>query len=118
VKPTGASPKDKGSRMKATWILPDGRHITADVREGMNLMQAAVANSIPNVIGECGGNLSCATCHVYVADGWAATTGEPGDFEDPMLDVAEAERRPTSRLSCQLVMSPALDGITLIVPQQ
>jgi 2Fe-2S ferredoxin len=103
--------------MKATWILPDGRQITADVREGMNLMQAAVANSIPNVIGECGGNLSCATCHVYVADDWAATTGEPRDFEDPMLDVAEAERRPTSRLSCQLVMSPALDGITLIVPQ-
>jgi 2Fe-2S ferredoxin len=102
--------------MKATWILPDGHQITADVREGMNLMQAAVANTIPNVIGECGGNLSCATCHVYVADDWAAKTGEPGDFEDPMLDVAEAERRPTSRLSCQLVMSPALDGITLIVP--
>lgn len=103
--------------MKATWILPDGRQITADVREGMNLMQAAVANNIPNVIGECGGNLSCATCHVYVADDWAATTGEVGDFEDPMLDVAEAERRPTSRLSCQLVMSAALDGVTLIVPQ-
>ena len=103
--------------MKATWTLPDGRQITADVREGMNLMQAAVANNIPNVIGECGGNLSCATCHVYVADDWAATTGEAGDFEDPMLDVAEAERRPSSRLSCQLVMSAALDGITLIVPQ-
>jgi len=103
--------------MKATWILPDGQRITADVKEGMNLMQAAVANNIPNVIGECGGNLSCATCHVYVADDWSATTGEAGDFEDPMLDVAEAERRPTSRLSCQLVMSPALDGITLIVPQ-
>ncbi len=103
--------------MKATWILPDGRQITADVKEGLNLMEAAVANNIPNVIGECGGNLSCATCHVYVSDDWVTATGEAGDFEDPMLDVAEAERRPSSRLSCQLKMSPALDGIVLIVPQ-
>ena len=103
--------------MKATWILPDGRQITAEVKEGLSLMEAAVANNIPNVIGECGGNLSCATCHVYVADDWADRAGPAGDFEDPMLDVAEAERRPASRLSCQLRMSPALDGIVLIVPQ-
>ena len=103
--------------MKATWILPDGREVTAEVKEGLNLMEAAVANNIPHVVGECGGNLSCATCHVYVSDEWADTTGPAGDFEDPMLDVAEAERRPTSRLSCQLEMSPELDGIVLIVPQ-
>ena len=103
--------------MKATWILPDGREITAEVKEGLNMMQAAVANNIPNVVGECGGNLSCATCHVYVAEEWACKTGEVGDFEDPMLDVAEAERRPTSRLSCQIKMSPDLDGLVLIVPQ-
>ena len=64
-----------------------------------------------------GGACSCATCHVYVSDDWSDRTGPAGDFEDPMLDVAEAERRPTSRLSCQLKMSPALDGIVLIVPQ-
>ena len=103
--------------MKATWILPDGREITAEVKEGLNLMEAAVANNIPNVVGECGGNLSCATCHVYVSDDWSGRAGPAGDFEDPMLDVAEAGRRPTSRLSCQLRMSPALDGIVLIVPQ-
>lgn len=103
--------------MKATWILPDGREITAEVKEGLNLMQAAVAHNIPNVVGECGGNLSCATCHVYVSEEWASKTGEAEDFEDPMLDVAEAERRPTSRLSCQIKMSPDLDGLVLIVPQ-
>ena len=103
--------------MKATWILPDGQHITAEVREGQNLMEAAVANNIPRVIGECGGSLSCATCHVVVSDDWAAKTGEAGEFEDAMLDVAEAERQPTSRLSCQIRMSAELDGITLIVPQ-
>lgn len=103
--------------MKATWILPDGQHITADVKEGQNLMEAAVANNIPRVVGECGGSLSCATCHVVVDGDWAAKTGAVGEFEDAMLDVAEAERQPTSRLSCQIKMSADLDGITLIVPQ-
>ena len=102
--------------MKATWILPDGQTITADVREGQNLMEAAVAHNVPRVIGECGGSLSCATCHVYVSPDWAAKTGTPGEFEDAMLDVAEAERQDTSRLSCQIKMTAALDGITLIVP--
>jgi ferredoxin, 2Fe-2S len=103
--------------MKATWILPDGQKVTADIKPGLSLMEAAVANTIPLVIGECGGNLSCATCHVYVADDWISKTGSVGDFEDPMLDVAEAERRPTSRLSCQIKMTEALDGIVLLVPQ-
>jgi 2Fe-2S ferredoxin len=53
---------------------------------------------------------------VYVAPDWAAKTSDVGEFEDAMLDVAEAERQPTSRLSCQIKMSPALDGLTLIVP--
>lgn len=102
--------------MKATWILPDGKTITAEVREGQNLMEAAVANNVPRVVGECGGSLSCATCHVIVAEAWADKTGTPGEFEDAMLDVAETERQATSRLSCQITMSPALDGIMLIVP--
>jgi 2Fe-2S ferredoxin len=102
--------------MKAHWILPDGSTITAEVREGQNLMEAAVAANVPSVIGECGGSLSCATCQVYVAPDWAAKTGDVGDFEDAMLDVAEAERQPASRLSCQIKMSTALDGLTLIVP--
>lgn len=103
--------------MKATWILPDGTEKSADVPAGNNLMEAAVAANIPNVIGECGGTLSCATCHVYVDDAWRAKTGEAGDFEDAMLDVTEAERTEASRLSCQIEMSDDLDGIVLRVPQ-
>jgi 2Fe-2S ferredoxin len=103
--------------MKVTWKLPDGGEITAEVADGMNMMEAAVANNVPNVIGECGGNLSCATCHVYVADDWIEKTGAVDDFEDAMLDVAEAERRGSSRLSCQITASDALDGLVLIVPQ-
>lgn len=103
--------------MKATWILADGREITADVKPGLNLMEAAVAIGVPNVIGECGGSLSCATCHVRVADDWSDTAGKPSDFEDAMLDATEADRTDHSRLSCQITMSAALDGIILHVPQ-
>jgi ferredoxin, 2Fe-2S len=102
--------------MIATWILPDGSHASADVKDGQSLMEAAVAIGIPHVIGECGGNLSCATCHVYVTDDYSDRAGTPGDFEDAMLDVTEAERLPSSRLSCQIRMSASLDGIVLKVP--
>lgn len=103
--------------MKATWILADGSRISAEVREGQNLMEAAVAANVPRVVGECGGSLSCATCHVYVDPTWADRSGSPETFEDAMLDVTEAERRHTSRLSCQIRMTPALDGILLHVPE-
>ncbi|MCX8508655.1 MAG: 2Fe-2S iron-sulfur cluster-binding protein [Rhodobacteraceae bacterium] len=103
--------------MKVTWKSADGRAITADVKDGLNMMEAAVANNIPHVIGECGGSLSCATCHVYVDEAWAERVGQPERFEDGMLDVAEADRRPTSRLSCQIKASPALDGLVLHIPQ-
>ena len=103
--------------MKATWVMPDGTEVTAEVEEGLNLMRAAVENNVDGVIGECGGNLSCATCHVFVDQAWIGKTGEVDDFEDAMLDVAEAERQENSRLSCQIEMSGALDGIRLIVPE-
>ena len=103
--------------MKATWALPDGRSITADVPAGHNLMEAAVAAGVPHVIGECGGNLSCATCHVRVDAAWAERAGTPEDFEDAMLDATEAPRTHTSRLSCQIRMTAALDGIVLHVPR-
>lgn len=103
--------------MKAHWILPDGTRLTAEVPEGQSLMQAAVSAGVPLVLGECGGNLSCATCHVVVAPGWVALAGPPNAHEDPMLDVTEAERQPASRLSCQIRMTAALDGIEMIVPQ-
>ena len=103
--------------MKVTWVLADGRQITAEVKDGLNLMEAAVANNVPRVIGECGGSLSCATCHVYVDPAWTDRVGAPERFEDGMLEVTEAERRDTSRLSCQIKASPALDGLVLHVPE-
>lgn len=102
---------------KVTWILADGRQISAQVAVGHNLMEAAVANNVSNVIGECGGCLSCATCHVYVDPAWTAKTGKPGEMEDDMLEITTAERKPTSRLSCQINATEELDGIILHVPQ-
>ena len=102
--------------MKATWTLPDGSTKTADVAIGTNLMEAAVANDIPNIEGACGGCLSCATCHVFVDPEWLGKVAAVGDFEDAMLDATEVERANTSRLSCQITMSADLDGITLTVP--
>lgn len=102
--------------MKATWIQRDGRSITLNVSEGTSLMQAAVAHGVAGVVGECGGSMSCATCHVVVDPAWAERAGEPGPFEEDMLDITEADRQPTSRLSCQIRMIAALDGIVLRVP--
>jgi len=102
---------------KVTWILGDGRQITADVPVGRNLMEAAVANNVPDVIGECGGCLSCATCHVYVDPDWFAKTGGPGEMESEMLEFTLVEKRENSRLSCQIESSPALEGLVLRVPQ-
>ncbi|HZT18899.1 MAG TPA: 2Fe-2S iron-sulfur cluster-binding protein [Dongiaceae bacterium] len=102
---------------KITWILGDGREIRAEVPVGHNLMEAAVANNVAGVIGECGGCLSCATCHVYVDPAWFPKTGGPGEMESEMLEITLGERKETSRLSCQIVSSPELDGLVLRVPE-
>ncbi len=103
--------------MQATWKLADGREITLDVTEGINLMEAATQRGVPGIIGECGGSMSCATCHVVVDPAWAERAGTPSAFEDDMLDITEAGRQPTSRLSCQIRMTAALDGILVSVPE-
>ena len=103
--------------MKATWTQADGRAITLDVPEGQSLMEAATARGVPGIIGECGGSMSCATCHVVVDPDWADRAGAPGPFEEDMLDITDAGRKATSRLSCQLKMSAALDGIVVSVPK-
>ena len=79
-------------------------------------MQAAVSHNLPRVIGECGGCLSCATCHVYVDDEWIDKTGRAQGSEAEMLEVVEAPRTPNSRLSCQIAVRPELDGLILLVP--
>ena len=104
------------SSSQVTWVLHDGRRFTADVSEGCNLMLAATFEGVPGIDGDCGGCLSCATCHVVVDDDWAARVGPAGDDENAMLESTPAARQPRSRLSCQVIASPALHGLVLHVP--
>lgn len=98
---------------------PDGATHKIDARAGASAMETAVRLGVPGIVAECGGALSCATCHVFVHPDWSETVGLAEDFEDEMLDDAETPRTPQSRLSCQIRMTDALDGLELtIAPTQ
>ena len=84
---------------------------------GSTVMENAIRNSIPGILAECGGACACATCHVYVDEAFAALAGKPDPMEEDMLDFAY-DVRPTSRLSCQIKMSDALDGLTVHLPEK
>lgn len=98
--------------------LPDGTERKVTAASGTALMRAAVSNGVPGIVAECGGNASCATCHVYVDAAQLELAGPPNDVEDEMLDFTAAGRRPTSRLSCQIQLSDALDGLVVHVPEE
>ena len=102
-----------------TYTSPDGTETTLEGRDGDSVMDLAVKNGVKGIVAECGGACACATCHVYVDEAFASEVGEVGDLEDDMLDGAAAERRPTSRLSCQIKLRSELDGLKVtIAPEQ
>jgi 2Fe-2S ferredoxin len=103
---------------KVVFITLDGAQRVVDAQAGESVMAAAVRNGIPGIIGECGGNCSCATCHVYVADDFTAEVGGAGDMEDDLLDLGVADRRDSSRLSCQIKVTDDLDGLTVHIPEE
>nr|EJI95753.1 2Fe-2S ferredoxin [Rhodococcus sp. JVH1] len=80
------------------------------------MMSVAVRNGIPGIIAECGGNCSCATCHVYVSDAWLQAVGGPDDMEEDLLDMGVTDRRDGSRLSCQIRMTEEFDELTVQIP--
>ncbi|PQZ94841.1 ferredoxin [Arthrobacter sp. MYb227] len=93
-----------------------GEMTNLSVPEGTSLMRAAVTNGIEGIVGECGGQAMCATCHVFVRPEFAAQLPPLSEDEDEMLDCTTAERTETSRLGCQIKMSAALDHIVVDVP--
>lgn len=102
-----------------TYIDASGSSQTIDAPDGENVMRVALNNGVEGIVGECGGGLACATCHCYVDEAWFAKTGGPAsDEERDMLESAAAEVRPTSRLSCQIEMSPELDGLVVHLPDR
>ena len=102
--------------LKVTMTDVDGVvHTFKDVEEGTTLMELGRQNGVAGIMGDCGGGCACATCHVYVAEDWYGRTGEPDEIEHAMLDMVSDVQKPTSRLGCQIKMSPDLDGIAVTV---
>ena len=102
---------------KVTYIQPNGTPRVVQAPAGTTAMEAAVDNDVAGIVAECGGACSCATCHVYVDPGWADKLPPPSAQEDGMLGCV-LDRRPTSRLSCQIVLRPELDGLVVEVAKE
>lgn len=102
---------------KITFIEHSGAQMVVDIPAGWTVMQGAVQNGVEGIEGECGGSCACATCHCYVDEAFAAALPPPNETEEAMLECTAAERRSNSRLSCQLRVSDALDGLVLRLPE-
>ncbi len=101
-----------------TYVESNGTRHDIDVPNGENVMRGALYNGVDGILGECGGGLACATCHCYVDEAWASQVGTATSREESeMLDSVAAERKPTSRLSCQIEMSAALGGLIVYLPE-
>ena len=100
-----------------TYVHTDGTREAIDVPLGTSVMRAAILNGIDGIVAECGGEMMCATCHVYVEEDQLSRTPTQSDDEKAMLEFTASERRPNSRLSCQLVVTPELDGLVVHLPE-
>ena len=103
---------------KITYITHDNQKHEVEVQNGLTVMEGAIQNDIPGIDADCGGGMSCATCHVYINDDeWFRKLPEKEMGEDDMLDQA-FEPKSNSRLSCQLIVSDDLDGLTVHMPEK
>jgi 2Fe-2S ferredoxin len=101
---------------KIKYIEHTGKEHEVDVPVGWSVMEGAVKNLIPGIDADCGGACACATCHVFVDKGWLAKLPPKQDMEVTMLDFAP-EVEANSRLSCQIKVTPELDGLTVQMPK-
>jgi 2Fe-2S ferredoxin len=102
---------------KITYIDAAGVARIVDGEIGSTVMETAIKNGVPGIEAECGGACACSTCHVYVDEAWREKTGEPSPMEEDMLDFA-FEVKPNSRLSCQIKVTEALDGLVVTTPER
>ena len=101
---------------KITYIENNGAEHVIDVKSGLSVMEGAVKNNIPGIDADCGGACACATCHVYVDAAWTDKVGAKSAMEESMLAFAEGVE-PNSRLSCQIKVTDALDGLVVRMPE-
>ena len=102
---------------KITYKTNDHKTHTIEVENGLTVMEGAIQNDIPGIDADCGGGMSCATCHVYVSEEWLDKLPVKEDGEEDMLDMA-FEPKKNSRLSCQLIVSETLEGLVVSIPSK
>lgn len=102
---------------KIIFIGHDGVEHVVEAEPGTSVMKTAVNNMVPGIDGDCGGACACATCHVYVDPAWAVKAGAPDEAEQAMLEFV-GEPADSSRLSCQIIFTNMLDGLTVRLPRQ
>ena len=100
---------------KITYISHEGKKNTVEVKSGLSVMEGAIQNNVEGIDADCGGSMACATCHVYVPEKWFDKLEKPQDAEQDMIDMAY-EPKKNSRLSCQIIVSPEIDGIEINTP--
>jgi 2Fe-2S ferredoxin len=103
--------------MKVTYVSAGGDQQTIDIKGGVSVQDGAIQNCIEGIDAECGGGMSCATCMVFVPEEWVDKVGKPSDHEREMLEAVPGSQ-PNSRLSCQIRMSEALDGLVVVMPAE
>lgn len=102
---------------KVTFVSPEGAETTVTGSEGYTVMELARANNIDGISAECGGEMMCATCHVYVGEAWLDKVGTASEDEREMLEFASCEVLSSSRLSCQIKCGPELDELVVHLPE-
>lgn len=104
--------------VKVTFVSPGDDDVIAEAAVGTSVMQVGVSNGVDGIVAECGGTLTCATCHVYVDDAYAGRLDEISPDEEELLGYTASPREPGSRLSCQLTLSEDLDGLVVRIPPE
>ncbi|MGO4857290.1 2Fe-2S iron-sulfur cluster-binding protein [Arthrobacter sp. 2MCAF14] len=94
----------------------DGKTVDINAKAGDSVMETAVRNGVPGIVAECGGSLSCATCHVFVREDQLGNLPAMGEMEDEMLYGTSVDREENSRLSCQIKVTEDMD-LNVTTPQ-
>lgn len=102
--------------IEMTFVLIDGRHIDVSGEEGLSVMELAVQHNVPGLDGDCGGCMSCGTCHTHVDAEWLPRLEAASETEQAVLEHVVANARPESRLACQIRLSAPLRGLRVTVP--
>jgi 2Fe-2S ferredoxin len=103
---------------RITFIQPDGSRTELDAGEDPTVMHVGVRHNVARLPADCGGQLACASCMVDVAPAWIECVGVPGPDEGDMIEDALGARPVGRRLSCQIQVSEALDGLEVLVPER